>query len=184
MKSIFTIHAGEYLVGSYIEKHFKKYNVWLPSKDTGIDLLVTNSKNNKTISLQVKYSKDWTTTHMKSEHHNGFKSWGWWSLNSKKIKTSKADLWVFVMQSFAHKSVECVVISPKELLAILETIHGPRKPRYQTYMWVRNDNTCWETRGLIKQEKYLLADNDCEDENRNLSGYLNNWSAMTKKLGR
>ena len=49
MKPLFTIHAGEYLVGSYIEKHFKKYNVWIPSKDTGIDLLVTNSKNNKTI---------------------------------------------------------------------------------------------------------------------------------------
>ena len=41
MKPIFTIHAGEYLVGTYIEKNFKKYNVWFPSKDRGIDLLVS-----------------------------------------------------------------------------------------------------------------------------------------------
>jgi len=184
MKPLFTIHAGEYLVGSYIEKHCKKYNVWIPSKDTGIDLLVTNSKNNKTVSLQVKYSKDWVTTHMKSEHHNGFRSWGWWALNSKKIKVSKADLWVFVMQSFVHKTVECVIIPPKILLPILENLHGPRKKVYQTYMWVRNDHTCWETRGLKKPEKFSLAENDCEDENRNLTDYLNKWDAMKKKLGR
>lgn len=184
MKSLFTIHAGEYLVGSYIEKNFKSYNVWIPSKDTGIDLLVTNSKNNKTASIQVKYSKDWTATHMKSGHHNGFRSWGWWALNRKKIKASKADLWVFVMQSFIHKSVECVVIPPKILLETLEGIHGPRKKIYQTYMWVRNDDTCWETRGLTKAEKYDLADNDPEEGDRNLSTYLNNWNAMKKELGR
>ena len=183
MQPLFTIHAGEYLVGSYIEKHFKKYNVWVPSKDTGIDLLVTNSKNNKTVSLQVKYSKDYTATHMKSEFHDSFKAWGWWTLNRKKIKTSKADLWVFVMQSFAQKTVECVVIPPNTLLEILENIHGKKK-LYQSYMWVRGDNKCWETRGLKKPEKRLLADNDCEDPTRNLTQYLNNWKLMTEKLGR
>ncbi len=40
MKPLFTIHAGEYLVGERIEKNFKEWNVWIPSKDTGIDLLV------------------------------------------------------------------------------------------------------------------------------------------------
>ena len=168
MQPLFTIHAGEYLVGSYIEKHFKKYNVWVPSKDTGIDLLITNSKNNKTASLQVKYSKDYTTTHMKSEFHNSFKAWGWWTLNRKKIKQSKADLWVFVMQSFAQKTIECVVIPPKTLLNVLENIHSIKK-LYQTYMWVRNDNKCWETRELDKSAKRLLADNDCPDKNRDIT---------------
>ena len=64
MQPIFTIHAGEYLVGSYIEDKFKKYRVWVPSKDIGIDLLVTNSKNSKAVSLQVKFSKDYTVTHI------------------------------------------------------------------------------------------------------------------------
>jgi hypothetical protein len=184
MQQLFTIHAGEYLVGSHIEKHFKKYNLWIPSKDTGIDLLVTNSKNNKTASLQVKYSKDYTATHMKSEFNNSFRSWGWWTLNQKKIMTSKADLWVFVMQSFAQKTVECVVIPPKKLLSILQKIHGPRKKLYQTYMWVRNDDMCWETRGLSKPEKRLLADQNCDNRDRNLTDYLNNWDIMKKRLGR
>ncbi len=30
----------------------------IPSKDTGIDLLVTDSKNRSAVSLQVKFSKD------------------------------------------------------------------------------------------------------------------------------
>lgn len=47
MKSLFTVHAGEYFVGSHIETHYPKWNVWVPSKDTGIDLLVTNAGNTK-----------------------------------------------------------------------------------------------------------------------------------------
>ena len=73
---------------------------------------------------------------------------------------------------------------PKELLNILERLHGSREKKYHTYMWVRNDATCWETRGLTKQQKYALADNDSEEKDRNLSDYLNNWSVMKKKLGR
>ncbi len=42
MKPLFTIHGGEYLVGSYIERHFKRVNVWVPSRDTGVDLLVSD----------------------------------------------------------------------------------------------------------------------------------------------
>ena len=41
----------------HIEREFKK-NIWVATKDTGVDLLGTNQKNTKTISLQVKFSKD------------------------------------------------------------------------------------------------------------------------------
>ena len=37
MKPLFTIHEGEFLVGSHIEKKFRDWNVWIPSKDKGID---------------------------------------------------------------------------------------------------------------------------------------------------
>ncbi len=60
MKPIFTIHAGEYLVGEYIERNFPEWNVWLPSRDTGVDLLVTNKRNQKVLPLQVKFSKDYS----------------------------------------------------------------------------------------------------------------------------
>jgi hypothetical protein len=39
------IHAGEFLVGQPIESSFKDKNVWVPTRDLGIDLLVTNSVN-------------------------------------------------------------------------------------------------------------------------------------------
>ena len=65
MTPLFTIHAGEYLVGLYIEHHYRKQlNVWIPSKDTGIDLLVSDHQNRRTASLQVKFGKDFLPTHM------------------------------------------------------------------------------------------------------------------------
>lgn len=86
MKPIFTIHAGEYLVGSYIEENYKDYNVWIPSKDIGIDLLVTNSDNTRTVSIQVKFSKDFLITHGRKEYQKYLLSCGWWTLNRDKIK--------------------------------------------------------------------------------------------------
>jgi hypothetical protein len=53
MRPLFTIHAGEYLVGAHIEQAHRRWRVWLPTKDTGIDLLVTDSTNGKAVSLQV-----------------------------------------------------------------------------------------------------------------------------------
>ena len=60
MRPLFTIHAGEYLVANEIEQmRFgrESLRVWVPSKDTGIDLLVTSHDCRRTISLQVKFSR-------------------------------------------------------------------------------------------------------------------------------
>ena len=58
MRPIFTIHAGEYLVATEIERAFPKLQIWIPSRDTGVDLLVTDRLQTKVASLQVKFSKD------------------------------------------------------------------------------------------------------------------------------
>ncbi len=34
----------------YLDKHFKGFKVWVPSKDTGVDLLVTDSRNRNAVS--------------------------------------------------------------------------------------------------------------------------------------
>jgi hypothetical protein len=39
MRPIFTIHAGEFIVGEHLERKFKGLNIWVPTKDTGVDLL-------------------------------------------------------------------------------------------------------------------------------------------------
>jgi hypothetical protein len=59
MRPLFTVHAGEFLVGEFIEECFPTLNVWIPSRDTGIDLLITNKQNSSTVSLQVKLSRDY-----------------------------------------------------------------------------------------------------------------------------
>lgn len=181
MRAIFTVHAGEYLVGSYIEKHFKKYNVWVPSKDKGVDLLVTDIKNTKVIGLQVKFSKDYVTTYMKPEYRDRFKAWGWWTLNRDKIKQSTADLWVFVMQSFEQKTIESVVIPPDILLQKLDNIHRKTKS-IQSYLWVTNKNRCWETRGLKKADRISAANDFYSNKDRDFTPYLNNWVELKRML--
>src|SRR5690554_6234764 len=91
MQPLFTIHAGEYLVGSHIEQHLRdpngdKVNVWVPSKDTGIDLLVTDKTNKKTTSLQVKFSKDLLLTHGRPEYRDKLLACGWWTLNRENTQ--------------------------------------------------------------------------------------------------
>jgi len=44
------------LVGLHVQK-ILKLNAWIPAKDTGIDLLVTDRDNHHTASLQVKYGR-------------------------------------------------------------------------------------------------------------------------------
>lgn len=65
MRSIFTIYTGEFLVGEFIKQTFPRLNVWIPSKDTGIDLFITDEKNTKLISIQTKPSRDYLPSHEK-----------------------------------------------------------------------------------------------------------------------
>ena len=181
MRSLFTVHAGEYLVGSYIEKRFKKCLVWVPSKDTGIDLLVTNPKTRKQIGLQVKFSKDFLAPGTAPAFHKGLRTCGWWTLNREKIKNSKADIWIFVLYSFDNREAEYLLIRPKKLLAILKGIHGNTKT-YNVYFWVTTKSKCWETRGITHADQSLVAVNTYSNPRREVSKYLNQWRALTDTL--
>jgi hypothetical protein len=97
MKLMFTIHGGEYLVGAHIGRRFKRVNVWVPSRDTGVDLLVSDPQNRHALSLQVKFAKDWLVTHMKPEFQQPLRACGWWSIDQTKLSKSAADFWVFVL---------------------------------------------------------------------------------------
>lgn len=189
MQAIFTIHAGEYLVGSHIEQNLmdgsgKKFRVWVPSKDKGIDLLLTNYDNSKTASLQVKFSKDFLVTHGRPEYQNKLLSCGWWTLKPTKIEESIADFWVFVLHTFNQQNMQFVIISPRELKRRLDLIHSDVKS-LQTYLWVTKDNECWETRGLKKEDTDLILQKKYsgqDKESRDFSKFLNDWNAIIKKL--
>jgi hypothetical protein len=184
MKPLFTVHAGEYLVGSHIEKHYKKWNVWVPSKDTGIDILVTNDQNAKAVSMQVKYSKDFTQEYRTPLLQTKLVASGWWSLQEKKLKESKADLWVFVLPSFIERSISFVIIPPAELLRRFQAMSRKSGNRLDSYLWVTKSERCWETRGLNNADHEMITFDRFKDANRDFTQFLNSngWIEVEKRL--
>jgi len=185
MKPLFSVHAGEYLTGSHIEKQFKHVNLWVPAKDTGVDLLVSDRANRRTVSLQVKFSKDFLVAHMQKEapeFQKKLRACGWWTLNSDKMSKSPADYWVLVLQGFANTSVDYVVIPPQELLRRLRDIHHGEQKIWQVYVWITKTERCWETRGLSKSDRLLITDDKFSDlhRHRDFSEYLNAWGPVAR----
>ena len=182
MRPLFTVHAGEFLVGDFIERTFHRVHVWVPTKDSGIDLLVTDTKNNKSVSLQVKFSRDFLPTHMPALFQKPLRACGWWKFDRQKLVDSVADYWVFVLVGSEHRSADFIVIPPRALRQRLDTIHGKPKA-IQTYLWVTEKKKCWETRGLKRHEQMLICQGQFADPSRNFTPYLNNWEPI-KRLNR
>ena len=86
MRPLFTVHAGEFLVGAEIERRIRNAAVWVPSKDTGIDLLITRSRTDRPVSLQVKYSRDYSIS------EPGFVAFGWWTLDTEVVRKSRGSV--------------------------------------------------------------------------------------------
>jgi len=102
---------------------------------------------------------------------------GWWTIKRQKLLNSKADYWVFVLLGFADRSRDFIVIKPTELLARLDSIHG-RVETIQSYLWVTKDDTCWEARGLNRNEEKALAEGRYKHEVRDFYEYLNHWTSI------
>lgn len=142
MKPLFSIHAGEFLTVDYIERKFRKVNVWIPTKDTGVDILVSDKKNRKAVSLQVKFSRDFLRTHMPPVFQEPLRACGWWTLNRHKLANSAADYWVFVLVGFAGRSTDFVIIKPADLSRRLRAIRIGKPNAVQTYLWVTQEKRC------------------------------------------
>ena len=87
MKPIFTIHEGEFLVGDYINRKFgHKYDVWVPTKDSGVDLLVARKRGRgRSVKLQVKFSRSFDIHEELARH---VLATSWYTLDPKKIRRS------------------------------------------------------------------------------------------------
>jgi hypothetical protein len=179
MRPIFTVHAGEFLVGQHIESSFKNKRVWVPTKDIGIDLLVTNQDNSKSVSLQVKFSRDFLPIKkLPLETQARLRSCTWFSFDRKRLSESPARYWVLVLLSFEKKSYDYLLITPQELLRRLEAIHGV-SPRYQVYVWVTKRDRAWLARGLKKADEAQIANGTFRDELRDVTRYLEeHWSLI------
>ena len=181
MKPMFTVHVGEYLVGSYIEHNYSNWNVWLPSKDTGVDLLVSDKRNRKTVSLQVKFSKDFNPSHGSPVLQSRLLSAGWWNLDARKIAKSNADFWLFVLPSFVEKEISFIIIPPAELLRRFRKIHGA-KNRIDSYLRITKTKKCWDARGLPNADQELIALDRFTDKKRDFTIYLDAWKQIEARL--
>lgn len=180
MKALFTIHAGEFLVGCEIERRFRNLNVWIPARDTGIDLLVSNRDNTSTVSLQVKYSRDYVSTHIRDTYVNNLRACGWWTPTRRQIAESPAQYWVFVLFGIENRNTDYIIIRPDELLRRFSSIHGTETSRYQSYLWVTRRGKCFETRGLNNEDRGLVADGRFKHNIRDFTACLNNWAPIEK----
>jgi hypothetical protein len=181
MKPLFTIHAGEFLVASYIEQRFRNYLVWVPSRDSGVDLLLTDYDCKAAVPIQVKFSRDFLATHLSDALRPGLKACGWFTLKRQKIAQSTAQFWIFVLYPFHQKEVDFVIIPPSAALNLLTSLHGQRTA-FQSYIWVTKDKRCWETRGLSREDHLSVSQGSYQNPARDLTPYLNNWSPIHDAL--
>lgn len=179
MRPLFTLHAGEYLVASEIERRFRRVNVWVPSKDTGVDLLVSDRRGRRTVSLQVKFSRDWLVTHGAPEFQKSLRASGWWTIDQKKLARSLADYWVLVLQGFANRTVDFVVVPLRQLAKRLTSLHG-RDRKVHMYLSVTEDGRCWETRGTRKTDQRRMADGAYVNGRRDFTRWLDNWEPVLR----
>ena len=180
MRTLFTVHAGEFLVGSEIERRIPRARTWLPSTDTGIDLLVTNSRNARAVALQVKYSRDFVPR-MDLAVTQGLRASGWWTYSRKKLQASEADLWVFVLPSFVHKETNYILIPPRELERRLSRFYG-KADRVQSYLCVTEKGKCWDARNLSKKDRILIANHSYSNPDRDFTQFRNAWRELIRRL--
>lgn len=175
MKPLFTIHEGEFLVGDYIHRKLgRKYDVWVPTKDTGMDLLVTHKRHRgKPVSLQVKFSRGWGIREDMAQH---LIATSWFTLDPEKIRKSSADLWVFVILTLKHEQ-HFVVIPRQELRRRIPRRSGAM---WNLYLWVLDDGTCYQVRDLAKDETLDIRRRGVRDPHRDFSRWLENWNLLGK----
>ena len=185
MRPMFTIHAGEYLVGLHIQKHLK-LNAWIPAKDTGIDLLITDPNNRHSVSLQVKYGKDFLPEEKSPELRKSFRCHSWFSLNRTKLNTSVAEYWVLVLHGFKSEAPDFIVIPTAELQRYISNTLGSGGDIVHCYFSSTEGGQCWETRGLKKEERLQIANGIYKCPIRNFTRYMNEdgWTALNKRLSR
>ncbi len=181
MKPLFTIHAGEFVFGELVEKKYRDLKLWIPTKDTGVDFLVTSKNHQRVTSVQVKISRDYRPDLAETEYDKALRAAGWFTFTHKALEKSQAGLWSLILIFHERKNKPVFInIPPRELLEKLVAIHG-KKHRYQLYPWIvepkKGHFLCIEGRGLKKREKGRLAKGEF-DSVRDLGSYYDDWSML------
>ncbi len=179
MKPLFTIHEGEFLVGEQISRQFgDQYEVWIPAKDDGIDLLVTHrTKRKPGVRIQVKHSRGFEPRHsLPREHADCVR--GWYTLNPAKIRSSCADVWVFVILTLRHEKHFIVLPTATLRQRIPSNTKGP----WHIYLSIWKDKKCFNTRDLSQSLLLKAIQGGAIKKRLNYSDFVNNWQAIHRLL--
>jgi hypothetical protein len=145
--------------------------VRVPGRDTGVDLLVTDRRRRRTVALQVKYSKDFLVTSRPGRfgpaYQKQLRACGWWTVDRDKLHHSPADYWVLVVQGFAARSEDYVIVPPLELWRRLRH-RTPSKRKVHVFLWVTEGNQCWDTRALSRDDEHRILSSDYRDSRRDI----------------
>ena len=101
---------------------------------------------------------------------------GWFTLKPQKIRSSKADVWVFVILTLQQQAVY-VLIPTKELVKRIPKSPGKMWNLYPTAFKPRK---CYDLRGLTKSESHLAVVDGPRNKKRDYSQYLGNWKLLGK----
>ena len=90
MRPVFTLHAGEALTWANTSHGpSETVNIWVPAKDTGIDFLVTDSKNRRYCFPPGEvFRRDFLVTHLRPEFQTPLRACGWWTFHRDKLINS------------------------------------------------------------------------------------------------
>jgi len=173
MKPLFTIHEGEFLVGDYISRKLgNKYDVWVPTKDSGVDLLVTRKRRAGTpVALQVKFSRSFD---LEADMVPHLIANSWFKIDPKKVRASPADLWVFVILTLRHE-YHFVVVPTRELRKRIPRGSGKI---WNVYLWVLGSGKCYQVRGLSSIERSAILSDGVRDRSRDFTKWLENWNLL------
>jgi hypothetical protein len=114
---------------------------------------------------------------MGPEFQKPLRACGWWTINKRKVESSPADFWVFVLLGFEKRIPDFVVV-PIEALRRRMRTHTQQI--IQSYLWVTNDERCWEARGLPREKQLQIAAAKFAESRRDFTKWLNNWAPVSK----
>lgn len=129
MKPSFTIHEGEFLVGDHINRKLgRKFEVWVPTKDSGVDLLVTCKRRRRNpVALQVKFSRGFSIREVFAGKRE----------LAKRIPRDCAKLWQLYLWVYGNRS--CYDVRGLRNAERLDTLHsGVRNPDRDYSEWLEN----------------------------------------------
>lgn len=186
MRPIFTIHAGEFVFGEEFAKRFKESDLWIPTKDKGIDFLVTKPNDKHPVAVQVKMSRDYRKDVAATLYDKALIAGGFFSFSKAKIAHSPADVWSLILVSRERRMAPLFInISPKHLLDRLQATYGDQDP-YVLYPWVlkppategkqQSKIFCVEGWNLKKQEREDVVRGRYQLGQRDWTDHLDDWS--------